>query len=88
MAFEGDRLYDLRRWKDQSGAPVINSVLGPNGSFVKYNTQTSTDLYETNNLIEAQNKGVHFNPAIHGLWPIPNSEIIASGGVIKQNPGY
>ena len=88
MAFEGDRLYDLRRWKDQSGAPVINSVLGPNGSFVKYNTQASTDLYETKNLIEAQNKGAHFNPAIHGLWPIPNSEIVASGGVIKQNPGY
>ncbi|MBS1603491.1 MAG: RagB/SusD family nutrient uptake outer membrane protein [Bacteroidetes bacterium] len=88
MAFEGDRLYDLRRWKDQSGAPVINSVLGANGSFVKYNTQTSTDPFETKNLIEAQNKGVHFNPAIHGLWPIPNSEIVASGGVVKQNAGY
>lgn len=88
VAFEGDRLYDLRRWKDQSGVPVINNVLGTNGSFVKYNTQTSTDFYETHNTIEAQNKGIHFNPAIHSLWPIPNSEIVASGGVIKQNPGY
>jgi len=88
LAFEGDRLYDLRRWKDQGGTPVINSILGPNGSFVKYNTQLSTDLYETKNTIEAQNKGIHFNPAIHSLWPIPNSEIVASGGVIKQNPGY
>jgi hypothetical protein len=88
LAFEGDRLYDLRRWKDQSGNPVINSVLGPNGSFVKYNTQTSTDIFETHNSIEPQNKGARFNPAIHGLWPIPTSEIVASGGVIKQNPGY
>lgn len=88
LAFEGDRLYDLRRWKDQSGNPVINDVLGPNGSFVKYNTQTSTDIFETHNSIEPQNKGANFNPAVHSLWPIPNSEIVASGGVIKQNPGY
>jgi hypothetical protein len=88
MAFEGDRLYDLRRWKDQSGKPVIEDVFGPNGSFVKYNTQTSTDYYETNNTIEEQDKGIHFDPAVHLLWPIPNSEIVASGGVITQNPGY
>ncbi|HEY4109111.1 RagB/SusD family nutrient uptake outer membrane protein [Puia sp.] len=88
LAFEGDRLYDLRRWKDQSGTPVINSILGPNGSFVRYNTQTSTDIFETHNTIEPQNKGAHFNPAIHLLWPIPTSEIVASGSVLKQNPGY
>jgi hypothetical protein len=88
LAFEGDRLYDIRRWKDQSGKPVINSILGPNGSFVKYNTETSTDYYETHNLLEPQNKGIHFDPAIHLLWPIPNSEIVVSGGLIKQNPGY
>jgi hypothetical protein len=88
LAFEGDRLYDLRRWKDQAGKPVIDDVLGPNGSFVKYNTQTSTDIFETHNTIETQSKGANFNPAIHHLWPIPNSEIIASAGVITQNQGY
>lgn len=88
MAFEGDRLYDLRRWKDQNGNPFMADVLGPNGSFVKYNTQTSTDYYETNNKLETQDKGIHFDPAVHLLWPIPNSEIVASGGVVKQNPGY
>lgn len=87
-AFEGDRLYDIRRWKDQNGKPVINSIMGPNGTFVKYNTQTSTDYYETNNTLEPQDKGIRFDPATHLLWPIPNSEIVASGGVIKQNPGY
>jgi hypothetical protein len=88
MAFEGDRLYDIRRWKDQSGQPVINSIMGPNGSFVKYNTQTSTDPYEKGNPIEAQNKGFNFNPAIHLLWPIPANEILLSNGVVEQNPGY
>jgi len=88
LAMEGDRLFDLRRWKDQAGQPVIASVFGPNGSFVKYNTQTSTDFFEKNNVTEPQNKGFNFNPAVHMLWPIPNSEVVASGGVVTQNPGY
>ncbi len=88
MALEGDRLYDIRRWKDQSGQPVINSLMGPNGSFVKYNTQISTDPYETTNLNEPQNKGYEFVAGKHNLWPIPSKEIIASEGRITQNPGY
>lgn len=87
-AFEGDRLYDLRRWKDAAGKPVINSVMGPNGSFVKYNTETSTDPMEKNNPLEQQNKGFNFNPAIHLLWPIPASQIILSEGAVEQNHGY
>jgi hypothetical protein len=88
LAFEGDRLYDLRRWKDEGGNPVINSVLGPNGSFVQYNTQISTDPFETHNPKEPQNKGYYFNPSIHRLWPIPMKQLIYSNGVVKQNPGY
>jgi hypothetical protein len=88
LAFEGERLYDLRRWKDESGKPYIADILGPNGSFVKYNTEESTDYWELNQTIETQTKGIHFNPEIHLVWPIPNSEIVASGSVITQNPGY
>lgn len=88
MALEGDRLYDLRRWKNQAGVPVINTVLGPNGSFVQYNTVTSTDIYERGNSNEAQNKGFNFVAGKHNLWPIPTKEIIASEGRISQNPGY
>jgi hypothetical protein len=88
MALEGDRLYDIRRWKDQSGKPVIESIMGPNGSFVKYNTEESTDYYETNNLAEPQDEGIHFNPAVNLLWPIPNSEVVSSNGIVTQNPGY
>lgn len=88
LALEGDRLYDLRRWKDQSGKPVITSILGPTGSFVIYNTQLSKDFYEVNNKAEPQNKGYNFNQTVHMVWPIPNSEVVSSEGVVKQNPGY
>ncbi|MBC9928947.1 RagB/SusD family nutrient uptake outer membrane protein [Chitinophaga qingshengii] len=88
LALEGDRLYDIRRWKDEGGQPVINSIFGPNGSFVKYNTQVSKDPYETTNLNEPQDKGAKFRAGTHNLWPIPTKEIIASEGRIKQNPGY
>jgi hypothetical protein len=87
-AMEGERLYDIRRWKDKDGTPVISNILGPNGSFVLYNTKTSTDYFETNNKLEPQDKGIHFDPNIHLLWPIPNSQLVVSGGVTKQNPGY
>ena len=88
LAFEGLRLFDIRREKDPTtGRPVIESLMGPNGTFVKYNL-SSTDPYETTNLREPQDKGINFNPAKNLLWPIPQLEIDLSGGVIKQNPGY
>lgn len=87
LATEGERTYDLRRWK-LNGQPYINSIMGPGGSFVLYNTKTSTDIYETKNPVEPQDKGIAFNPATHLLWPIPTKEIIASEGRITQNPGY
>ncbi|GEP98397.1 RagB/SusD family nutrient uptake outer membrane protein [Chitinophaga cymbidii] len=87
-AFEGDRLYDIRRWKDASGKPVINSIMGPNGSFVKYNTETSTDAMEKNNPLERQDKGINFDPEIHRLWPIPASQVLLAEGAVEQNFGY
>ncbi|ASZ11567.1 RagB/SusD family nutrient uptake outer membrane protein [Chitinophaga pendula] len=29
-----------------------------------------------------------FDPAIHHVWPVPQSEIISSGGIVKQNAGW
>jgi len=88
LAFEGLRLYDIRREKDPTtGKRVIETLMGPNGTFVQYNLN-STDPYETTNLREPQDKGINFNAAKNLLWPIPQMEIDLSGGVIKQNPGY
>lgn len=87
LALEQHRLYDLRRQKI-NGVPRIALILGPNGSFVRYNTQVSTDPFETTNLLEPQNSGALFDPNIHLLWPVPPEEIQLSRGNIKQNPGY
>ncbi|MEO6177347.1 MAG: RagB/SusD family nutrient uptake outer membrane protein [Flavobacterium circumlabens] len=88
LAFEGLRLFDIRREKDPTtGRPVIESLMGPNGTFVQYNLN-STDPYETANLRESQDKGINFNPGKNLLWPIPQIEIDLSGGLITQNAGY
>ena len=88
LALEDNRLYDLRRWKDDKGNPLIEDVMGPNGSFVKYNMETSTDVYERTNQKENSNKGSAFTTPRDLLSPIPISEVTLSGGSITQNPGY
>ena len=89
LAFEGLRLYDIRREIDPAtNYPVICSIMGPEGSFVKYNTTLSTDMYETTNTKELQDKGVNFDPEKHLLWPLPQSEIDRGKGMIVQNPNY
>lgn len=87
LALEGNRLFDLRRWTDDNGKKAICNVMGPDGSFVLYNA-TSTDPYETANDKESQSEGAAFKEGRDELFPIPNSEIIESGGVVRQNPGY
>ena len=88
LAFEGLRLFDIRREKDPTtGKRVIETLMGPNGTFVQYNLN-STDPYETTNTREAQDKGINFDPSKHLLWPIPQLERDLSGGVITQNPNY
>lgn len=89
LAFEDLRLYDIRRQIDpDTGNPVIAGLMGPNGSFVLYNTVQSTDEYETANKKELQNKGTNFDINKHLVWPIPQSEIDRSSGKITQNPNY
>ncbi|MFC2759120.1 RagB/SusD family nutrient uptake outer membrane protein [Hallella multisaccharivorax] len=88
LALEGNRLFDLRRWTDDNNKKAICNVMGPNGSFVVYNTRLSTDKYELENDKESQSEGAAFQEGRDELYPIPNSEIIESNGIIKQNEGY
>ena len=89
LAFEGLRLFDIRRQIDPvTNKPVIAGLFGPNGSFVRYNMYESTDQYETSNLKELQNKGINFDINKHLVWPIPQSEIDRSFGTVTQNPNY
>lgn len=88
LAFEHSRLFDLRRWKGDDGKPMICHVMGPNGSFVKYNLNESTDPFETTNQIEPSDKGITFKEGRDELFPIPFREVQQTNGVIEQNPGF
>lgn len=80
LAFEGHRLFDLRRTKQ------LSQTFGILGAFVTYN-QGSADFYETSNKREKQDKGVNFKTDKHELWPIPQDELNRRRG-LRQNPGY
>lgn len=88
LALESNRLYDLRRWKGDNGKAEICNLMGANGSFVRYNTVTSTDSYEKDNQKENSNKGINFREDRDILFPLPPSEVALSNGNIEQNPGY
>lgn len=89
LACEAQRLYDIRRWDDDNGKKAICNILGPDGSFVKWNTDKSTaDPYEWDNQYEPSNKGYLFDETRDLLFPIPLYEINMSNGSIKQNPGW
>ena len=87
LAFEQNRLYDIRRWKDDSDQPVIASILGPNGSFVQWNMNEATrDPLEWNNQGESSDKGISFDVKRDLVFPIPLYEVTQSNGTIEQNP--
>ncbi|WP_300813591.1 RagB/SusD family nutrient uptake outer membrane protein [uncultured Bacteroides sp.] len=89
LAWEQNRLYDIRRWKDDNGKPVISNLMGPNGTFVKFNTDPETrDLYEWENQGEDSDKGISFDESRDMVFPIPLYEITMSNGSITQNPGW
>lgn len=89
LANEGMRLYDLRRQIDPvANKPRIAVIMGQEGTFVKYNTEESTDAWEIGHPEERQDKGIMFEEDKHELWPIPQAEIDRSNGAIDQNEGY
>ena len=88
LAGEGTyRWDDIRRIKI-GGKKLISLLMGPNGSFVKYNTTTNVDPIEKKPHRESLNKGIEFKEGKHELWPIPRSVIQASNSTVTQNPGY
>ena len=74
LAMEGHRYYDLKR---------TGRLAEAMSNFLNYNVNDSTDLYDAGN-----DEGSLFNASIHTIFPIPQSEIDLSGGLITQNPGY
>jgi tetratricopeptide (TPR) repeat protein len=74
LAMEGHRYYDLKR------TGRLTEVMA---DFYDYNMNSSTDLYDSGNP-----QGQFFDGSRHHIFPIPQSEIDLSAGVIVQNPEY
>ncbi len=89
LAWEQNRLYDIRRWTDDNGKKMISNLMGPDGTFVKWNTdETTRDALEWENQGEASDKGRGFTESRDMVFPIPLYEITMSNGSITQNPGW
>lgn len=84
---EGTYRWDDIRRITVNGKKLIASIMGPNGTFVKYNTTVNKDAVETIGHRENINKGFYFKEGTHEFWPIPKFVIDANKNVV-QNPGY
>ena len=76
LAFEGNRWYDARRWRDAQVDFSKNAI----GVEVIRNASTGQKSYRY--FLHQQRSF----PENHYLWPIPIEEILKSN--IAQNPGY
>lgn len=89
LAFEQNRLYDIRRWVDDNGKKMMCNIMGENGTFVRWNNDPETrDPFEWENQRESSDKGSDFREDRDLLYPIPLYEITMSNNSIKQNPGW
>jgi hypothetical protein len=78
LAFEGDRFYDVRRWKiamKTGNVPAYGMKItkNPDGTFT-YQRKVALS-------------GRSFKKKMYWL-PIPHKEILASDNMLEQNPGY
>lgn len=76
LAFEGNRWYDARRWRDAQADFAKNAI----GVEVIRDANTGQKSYRY--FLQQQRSF----PENHYLWPIPIEEILKSN--IAQNPGY
>ena len=78
LAFEEHRFYDVRRW----GEPVAAAALGAPLRGIRITNTGGTLSYAPFN-VENRVWKSHMI-----LFPIPQSEVLASDGMIAQNPGW
>lgn len=79
LAFEGHRFYDLRRWK-KAGDIKYRTI--ETKHIVKNSDGTFTETINTDATTRA-----YWDDKMY-LFPIAQSEILKSGGVLTQNPGW
>lgn len=81
LAFEEHHFFDLRRWKDNGGVYLANTVLVQPvyGMLINTARTTYTRFKKEDRVYESK----------HRLLPIEQSEIVKyEGGTLEQNPGW
>lgn len=76
LAFEGHRFFDVRRWK--KGSTYFKNIRG-----MRITKNDDGSFTETPVTVQTRQWDEKMN-----LFPIPQSEIMKSGGVLTQNPGW
>ena len=76
LAFEGHRFFDVRRWKE--GAKYFKTIYG-----LQITKNADDSFSETKTVVQNRQWDEKMN-----LFPIPQSEILKSGNVLTQNPGW
>lgn len=79
LAFENHRFWDLRRWRDAQ--TVLNQSL--RGMQISRNPTTSAAVYRP---VVLENRVFDANKMY--TYPLPQSEINKSSGILMQNPGW
>ena len=77
LAFEGHRFFDVRRWKE--GEKYFKTIYG-----MRITKNADGTFSETKTVV--QNR--QWDDSKMNLFPIPQSEILKSGNVLEQNPGW
>lgn len=77
LAFEGHRFFDVRRWKE--GEKYFKTIYG-----LKITKNDDGTFTETKTVV----KNRQWDESKMNLFPIPQSEILKSGNVLVQNPGW
>lgn len=76
LAFEGHRFFDVRRWKE--GEKYFKTIYG-----LEITKNADDTFNETPKTVQTR----QWNDKMY-LFPIPQSEILKSGNVLTQNPGW
>ena len=77
LAFEGHRFFDVRRWKE--GDKYFKTIYG-----MQITKNADGTFTETKTVV--QNR--QWDESKMNLFPIPQSEILKSGNILTQNPGW
>jgi len=82
LAFEGHRFFDIRRWRLMDDPVQREAILTIRAMKITRN-ENNVLTYDANEVVEKR----VWDDKMY-LYPIPHSEVMRSGGLIKQNEGW